>query len=710
MDFLVVGAYFSRKLIWGSELKVIVFYIEGESLYPGVETKVFETKGDLIAGVKLYRHFQDVRVVTTHIDVARRFGVDYFENGEVIDVSDPGYYNLAPEPLRVCHKQEVENSLKVQCIEERETIESVDEVDIDEILCSEGVYVVHIPTGKRKTKGIALPLFKKAVLQGTKCLAITPLISICREFHRRVEEDTGLRVAYYDNLIKDDLYAAGMVSTINSSNKDVISRHGAKSEVLIVEEFCACLDTITENEELKHVRVSLINNLLSLIRSTRVVVLLDADFNDKYIDFIKEANRNIRLIDMKPDYSGVAIQLMAEDIFTARIIEAVHSKKKVLITTDSKKAVQVYTKLLSGYGRVLDIHADNKGLEPQKKFLMSPNDRLADVDILIYSPVMGRSISIERSHFTAHFGLFNGILTPVSCIQQLRRDRTATEFHICLRGKAIPLGKDSGYDDVGGVVESIRELNNYLRRSIGSSLVISMRYLKFDVHYSTSCSDVIHSKKLRDVKRSLAEEYRASIKESTVLSNPNTETLFLRDDLTIKEVYDREAASIRKLTGEISDESIDFYARGKGTKRMVLLDIVNLTLDKALDMDLRESELIEFDKTHFGVLKNKYDYIFKKLNTNGYVQFSSRDAIKIVNHLKRIKTINKTGIVSLCPKKKYDDKAAVRELRKLLKALGLVLKCRKNSQKEQVWKVSNYDDVCRFYKYKYKRDLHIHEI
>lgn len=650
--------------------------------------------------------FSDVDVAVTDIEIARELGCKHWNGEEAVDVASRDFYERAPAWLRKKHEQRVISTLSISRSVERRKVKSLSEIDVKELSKSGGVYVIWAPTGHSKTKSVAGPAFVSAVEQGQRASAITPLISICKTFHNHAERELGESVAYYDSMVSADRQKRGIVTTINSSAKPGISAMTETADVLVAEEFCASLEVVAESRELAGQRRAIWNQLKRTLRTVKTAFLLDADFSDEAIDFIRECGREPIVIEIEPDYSDISVTISEHGQLVNDMKAAAEAGERVLITTDSKAGAEKYAHMLREIPGVLLIHADNKGRPAQKAFLENPNGNLAGVNVLIYSPVMNRSISIETEHFTRHFAVFTGVLTPLSCVQQIRRDRTARHFDIAIDA----VGRIGWLDDVGAydgedkIICAIRERNRYLRESISSSLKITLEHLKFRVERAEFDGDAGAAgfREVAQAARDIKNEYVAGVMSAELVSTESAKNMKHRDDLTDEQFFQREATLINRMCGELTRESIDFYGRGAGEKVMDRHEILLMSAESRAYADQFELGYLECDKKNREFFGSKLEWVFDQCidSETGRVEADGKLALKIVNELKRYKTTNKLGIVRLEEKARYSEDTALRKLGEIFRALGYKTRNRK-SDDVKVMRVNGIENVDRFVSHKF---------
>jgi hypothetical protein len=109
------------------------------------------------------------------------------------------------------------------------------------------------------------------------------------------------------------------------------------------------------------------------------------------------------------DKTFVAYDLEAE--LKAALFEAIRSGQKVAVAANSIKMVK---NLIQSIGleypevRAFGIHGENSAEAEVQEFIQYINERVRDVDVLVYSPSLGTGVSIDTVHFDAVFVFGHG--------------------------------------------------------------------------------------------------------------------------------------------------------------------------------------------------------------------------------------------------------------------------------------------------------------
>ena len=228
-----------------------------------------------------------------------------------------------------------------------------------------------------------------------------------------------------------------MVTCVNSAIREEFGWYWKQAELLCVDEATQVLRHIMAGKDAIHAPVKSYNKLIIAARAAEKVLLADADANDSLITFLNQARPGepIHVIEVESPAPDLTVNYCDNVAFVyQQIIDTARSKKKrILVATDSiKKAHMVAEGVSDAWpeARVLCITAETKGAADAIAFSDDPNRVAADIDVLIYSPVISSGVSIRAaaSSFDSHFAIFHGVVVPSDIMQMIRRDRGAKSF------------------------------------------------------------------------------------------------------------------------------------------------------------------------------------------------------------------------------------------------------------------------------------------
>lgn len=315
-----------------------------------------------------------------------------------------------------------------------------------------GIFLFKMPTGKGKTKIIIEQVYKDAKFGRVKgdnssLVYVAPRRSIVRSAMPDMAHYYDDVMPFAENNIQD------LKVVVNSLIKPSIKKITKRSKLLMVDEAQQTLTHILNSRMNKESDRSLVfNELLNLIENTEKVLMADADINDALIEYVKLTGRtDITICEIETDHSDIQVNVNNLDTVKMKFYEAVADGKKCMLATDNAtQADGIYERLIrqNPEKNILLLTKECIEDKAQKAFLENPNQH--NYDVVIYSPVLQSSVSITTPQFDEHYGLFEGILLPTSCIQMLRRDRTARVFWIGLKN---PTNRDFSAEYLDAFIE-----------------------------------------------------------------------------------------------------------------------------------------------------------------------------------------------------------------------------------------------------------------
>lgn len=301
---------------------------------------------------------------------------------------------------------------------------SADEVR-DDILASDGAFLLALPTAYGKTSLIIEPVLQAEMARGAKVL----VISHRRSINRNIANIDG--IASYDECDTPDVlrYAQGLKIVVNSLSAPRYKAFIEAADVVVIDEAAQVIAHVLGGE-VKN-REDVWDTLKFVVKNAKKVILADADINTRCVELI---DRPAKLFRIAQDHSDISVRTSDSNTVRGMIIKAAgDASKNVLVACDGAKEAAALAKYIEKktQRQVLVITAENAKWEAQAAFIANPNT--FDHGIVIYSPVITSALSITSGHFTDHFGLFGGQVVPSDAIQMLRRDRTAKSFTVGLK-------------------------------------------------------------------------------------------------------------------------------------------------------------------------------------------------------------------------------------------------------------------------------------
>jgi hypothetical protein len=296
------------------------------------------------------------------------------------------------------------------------------------------IVVIRSAKGTGKTEWL-----RRVVARYDRVLSVGHRVSLVLQTAKRL----GLQ-PYYDSDKKKWITTAPRIATtIHSLDK---LESDAAYDVVIIDEVEQVLKAIVNDANLKHRKVRAVGALLEHMLRARSVLLTDADIGEATLTVLNNyfAHCNVSYIENEYklrliDYA--VLHPTAEDVL-AVAKEFYNYKTKIAIAcntrADADKAEE-YFKAFVPEHKILKITAESN--EDNNETLENINERLADIDVFIYSPSVGTGVSIDIEGF-ALFGIARngpGVGDVDDFRQQLGRFRNPLdrEVHLFVEKKQM---------------------------------------------------------------------------------------------------------------------------------------------------------------------------------------------------------------------------------------------------------------------------------
>lgn len=286
-----------------------------------------------------------------------------------------------------------------------------------------GVYAVKANPGIGKTKHLIGSIAKFAMENNLKIGVMSPR----RSMERNVVRDIS---SYKDSEIigkEDKLMALSVV--INSSILESIRAFFDKVDVLILDEFELLVRHITHGTVQN--RVEVLDYLIQCIKSAKLVVATDAFLNDVSLNVLGFAGKKIKMFMSRPDNSNINASVGSIASALRGLMQSILSGKTTFVGTDSRELAEGICKFgKNNDAKTLLITAKTNDLDEVVAFLKNPSEECKKYSLVVFSPTMQSSTSIETGHFENCFALLFGNIIINDIKQLIRRDRTATSITI----------------------------------------------------------------------------------------------------------------------------------------------------------------------------------------------------------------------------------------------------------------------------------------
>ncbi|MEQ6570956.1 hypothetical protein [Pseudomonas aeruginosa] len=284
--------------------------------------------------------------------------------------------------------------------------------------------LIKCPTGWGKSSLVINPCIQDFLAADKKVLVISHRRSIIKSL-----DIPGL-VDYEDVQPGQMQKTKGLKVVVNSLISAKFDDFIKDVDLLVIDEAAQVLDHVFEGSVQQ--REVVWNTLKQVVHNAKSVIFADADVNDECLALIKKGKEFIHCFEIDQSHTDVKCKVGALDQVRAMAISAAQAGQNTLIAIDIARDAEALGKVLEKAGiEPLVITSKSAGWSAQAAFISNPNTTAHQV--VIYSPAITSALSITSGHFQAHYGLFEGSVTPRSAIQMMRRDRTAKEFVIGLR-------------------------------------------------------------------------------------------------------------------------------------------------------------------------------------------------------------------------------------------------------------------------------------
>jgi hypothetical protein len=306
--------------------------------------------------------------------------------------------------------------------------------------------IIHKPASAEWLRSVLLRKSRRALIKcptgwGKSSLAINPCITDYLESGKKVliisHRRSIIKGIDIPGLIDYDAVEPGQMKKARGLKVVVNSLISAKFDdfikdvdLVVIDEAAQVIDHVFEGSVQQ--REVVWNTLTEVVRNAKSVIFADADINDECLALIRKGNEFINCFEIDQAHTDVSCKIGALDQVRAMAISAAQGGHNTLIAIDIARDAEALGKVLEKSGiEPLIITSKSASWPAQAAFIADPNTTAHQV--VIYSPAITSALSITSGHFKAHFGLFEGSVTPRSAIQMMRRDRTAKQFVIGLR-------------------------------------------------------------------------------------------------------------------------------------------------------------------------------------------------------------------------------------------------------------------------------------
>lgn len=215
-------------------------------------------------------------------------------------------------------------------------------------------------------------------------------------------------------------------------------------DLVIIDEVEQALEHLAASDTCKAYRDKVLAVFEYFIRSTKQVIVADADLSDIALDYLSTIRGHETPFLLVNNYrnGGRSIHWF-EGTETSGIVSdlqtCIAQGHRPYIFTDSKhEAKRLFLQLTEAFPekKIDVIHGDNSGEEDKITFVQKINEQVVDLDVLITTPTLGTGVSIDVNHFTCVYGIVHGgNLSATEVSQGLFRVRPAVPMAVWVSGQ-----------------------------------------------------------------------------------------------------------------------------------------------------------------------------------------------------------------------------------------------------------------------------------
>lgn len=640
-------------------------------------------------------------------DLAIELALPIYLDGKVISTDCTNFISnhIDPSWLKTHEKRVISSVTITNPGVKRIVLDSLSELTPEKILSHKrALFIFQTDLGSGKSK-LGEAVARLAISRGIRTAVYAPLISIVDGVELRFK-NAGLDPLYYNKIESPEHVDRSDVclSTYKSNYKTGVSRFSGKAGVAILEEGKKGVDSACCEDNVRH-REKILDAFFAVCGETDIPIICDRDVNDTFIEKLSQYRPIDEIVVVtlsKPtpkkkvtftEDFGQTIENMLADL---------KAGKNIAVGSDRKDFAEAISKIISeaGYKSSLLIHAENKGLAEQKKFLMSPDDHVEKFSSIVYSPAMGSSVSIEKPHVNKIYFMAGGVLTPSAGIQMMERFRDGYEIEVCfnLPEKRGWWSNISTVDTTNEFINKVLAETRYLAETVITGLPILMKhygYKCFVAEYDEIAEEGRH--KFYSALSRVRGEYRRGVRGANKITPEEASDRISRDDLTAEEVHERDAALVRKLLGvsKIEHQDILYFSNGAGEKYAQRMDAIEMSEEACKRKDKDERGSPDRDRKRWLMTHRWLGLVYNELKDG----FDSAVAVSTLAKLNRTTAWNSLKICNYSPKKIHDRGYAITKCRAILRELGI--RTREN-KKRGVIEVTNLDRIAM-----YRRHRHI---
>jgi hypothetical protein len=269
--------------------------------------------------------------------------------------------------------------------------------------------------------------------------------SLDEDYKRKYGDNKDIRLKSYKDdakhLKKDDVLSC-VINSLYSTLRIQLEKNFHDYDYICIDEIGSLLKQTSMDD--MYFNIGELFDILTYYE--KPLVLLDANLNDDYIEFIlslrREKRREFKCQVITPDFTQLKkIPLMfyegsIDDFITEKLVPHDFKKSKVILPSSlsierTKKYLQ-YLKLKIPSLSYIYIHKDSRKKYTEEGILKT--EELLKYDMIVYSPTISEGVSFDSEEFKDHIGfslLCNTSASPFSANQMQKRFRCLKKMYVC---------------------------------------------------------------------------------------------------------------------------------------------------------------------------------------------------------------------------------------------------------------------------------------
>ena len=327
-------------------------------------------------------------------------------------------------------------------------------------------YIIKADTGTGKTT--ITKEFLRTINPQYRFISITARISLATEQYR-VFRNADLSCKYYED-VKDDYFnlkdTDSLCICVNSIN--MIGRQDFSNTIVFLDEYNSLIEDVFTSPTMKN-RIDILETLLKMIASCKMVIAVDADIQDHTLEILKFCKRTPHYI--KNEYLHNKGNTAKEWDSVDEMMQDIKTKDAWLLCSDSKTTAKtIFQKLAIGDEipltdkekkkvKGLEYYKDEKGIMVciTAESILSTRFSIDDFERVIFSPkiIYGLDGSISRDVYCIYE---EQTISPRAMNQQVNRCRNINSLnYVFLKN----LFTNEQHVEMTDIYETIEKTNEY---------------------------------------------------------------------------------------------------------------------------------------------------------------------------------------------------------------------------------------------------------